>query len=176
MVAALLLMCPIETGFEQQLCYVRPSLLKICLDNELLDHREKQSFLAKDKDFRQDLLCLRIRYQELNGSPAGHDAMRLPEYELINDMLHFNRAYRKYLIGLLEFHEVDDDSIREAIKETDLCYKIWDSAGDARSKYYYVTMQRKAMKNLKKLIGDDAWNDGVLPPHVPVWRFGRLYP
>lgn len=167
-------MCPFETGFEQEMHCVRPSLLKICLNVEIMDPREKQYLFCKDEDFGKDLLYIRKRYEELAGAPPLHDGMRLPERQLINDMLSFNRTYRTYLVDLLEFYEVDDDDIREAIKETDLCYKIWDEARDARCEYYYITIKRRALKNVRELIGDDAWNAGVLPPHVPVWRFGRL--
>ena len=33
---------------------------------------------------------------------------------------------------------------------------------------------QEALKKLKDAIGDQAYYSGCLPPHVPVWRFGRI--
>ncbi len=61
--------------------------------------------------------------------------------------------------------------LRATIQETDRLYQVWDKVRDARCDYYYVTVRRTALKDLRALIGDQAYYAGDLPPCVPLWRF-----
>ena len=55
--------------------------------------------------------------------------------------------------------------------ETDRLFRAWDAVRDARCEFYYTTVRRHALKNLREMIGDDAFAAGELPPYVPEWRF-----
>jgi hypothetical protein len=60
------------------------------------------------------------------------------------------------------------------MQEADRLYQVWDTVRDARCDYYYVTVRRQALKRLRDMLGSDAYYSGVLPPHVPLWRFQRV--
>jgi hypothetical protein len=55
-----------------------------------------------------------------------------------------------------------------------ISHQLWDAVRDARSECYYVTARRQALQSLRTTLGPDAYYRGALPPHVPVWRFGRM--
>ena len=89
-------------------------------------------------------------------------------------MLSFNRAYRQHLDSRQTLELTNWWELREALQEADRLYQVWDTVRDARCDYYYVTVRRQALKKLRETVGEDAYCSGCLPPHVPVWRFGRI--
>src|SRR5439155_11277213 len=108
--------------------------------------------------FSADLNMLRRRYKELADAPRLADSYRFPERAAVNELVRFNRAYRKNLD-------------QRHLLETDRLYQVWDAVRDARCEFYYVTVRRHALKKLKDQIGDEAWDTATLPPGVPTWRF-----
>ena len=65
--------------------------------------------------------------------------------------------------------------LRVALQETDRLYQVWDKVRDARCPYYYVTVRRQALKQLRELVGEDSYYSGNLPPCVPLWHFREAY-
>jgi hypothetical protein len=153
---------------------VRPALRDLALDWEILDPREVRYVLTRGEDFPSDLKLLRRRYADLCGAPPLYDCMRFPDRSLVNDMLAFNRAYRQHLDNRQAMELSNAWELHEMLLEADRLYQIWDLVRDTRCDYYYVTVRRQALKKLKELVGDQAYNSGSLPPHVPVWRFARI--
>jgi hypothetical protein len=153
---------------------VRPVVQAVAVDWELLDQRETRYVMNRAEDFAGDLKLLRRRYGELYNAPASYECMRFPDRGLINDLLKFNRDYRQYLeirqatepLYWWEFHTV--------MMECDRIYEVWDLVRESNCDYYYVTVRRQALKKLRERIGDGSFYSGVLPPHVPVWRFARV--
>ena len=157
-------------------CYatLRPTLQELAVHWEILDPREMRYVLTRPEDFGSDLKLLRRRHHELADAPPLHDGMRFPDRALISDLLSFNRAYRQHLDTRQAMEVASWWELREALQEADRLYQIWDTVRDARCDYYYVTVRRQALKKLKETVGDQAYYSGVLPPHVPVWRFARI--
>jgi hypothetical protein len=150
---------------------LRESVHKIAIDMEILDNRETSYIFAKRSDFDADLNLLRRRYQDFKDAPRLEESNRLPERKIVNDLVQFNRAYRKCLA---EKHELEQDrgEIYETVMiETDRLYKVWDAVRDARCEFYYVTVRRQALIRLKDMLGDDDYAKTNLPPNVPTWRF-----
>jgi hypothetical protein len=141
---------------------------------EILDSRETRYVLSRVEDFEADLNLLRRRYAELVDAPKLADAARFPDRRTVNDLIRFNRAYRKHLETRQVWEADRADAIRTAVLETDRLYRVWDAVRDARCEFYYVTVRRQAMKRLKEMIGDDAYASGELPPYVPEWRFREV--
>lgn len=144
---------------------------------EIFDARETRFVFVRPEDFVADVKLLRRRWVELRDAPPLHDCARFPDRAQIDDRLTFNRQYRQHLTNLMELRPRDAADVwtlREAIVETDQLYTIWDIARDARSDFYYLTVRRQALKNLRETIGFEAFCNGCLPPHVPLWRFTRL--
>jgi hypothetical protein len=149
-------------------------LQTLALRWEILDPRETRYLLARPEDFAADLKLLRRRYRELEGVPAIHDCVRFPDRDTVNECLAFNRAYRQHIgvrqpVELARWWEY-----RAVIQETEQLYQVWDTVRDARCEYYYVTVRRQALKKLREMIGEEAYYQGRLPPHVPLWRFQEI--
>ena len=150
---------------------VQAALHQTAVEWEILDSRETRYVMSRVEDFEADLNLLRRRYAELADAPKLSDAARFPDRRAVNDLIRFNRAYRKHLETRQVWEADRADAIRAAVLETDRLYRVWDAVRDARCEFYYVTVRRQALKKLKEMIGDDAYSLGELPPYVPEWRF-----
>jgi hypothetical protein len=150
------------------------ALKAVAIDWEILDPRENRYVLAQPEEFPADLKLLQGRYRELVNAPRLEECARLPERKLVIELMAFNRAYRNDVAIRLTLDTVHEEELRAALTETDQLYRIWDAVRDARCDYYYITVRRQALQQLRDLVGAPAYYSGVLPPHVPVWRFPVL--
>jgi len=150
---------------------VQESLQKLAVEWEILDPRETRYVLARPEDFENDLNLLRRRYQNLKSAPKLNDCTRFPDRGTVNELLAFNRTYRRHLDARQPLEQDRCDGLRAALQETDWLYQVWDAVRDARCEYYYVTVRRQALKRLQTMLGQDAYAAGQLPPFVPLWRF-----
>jgi len=150
---------------------VQEALQTLAVEWEILDPREVRYVLARQEDYDNDLNLLRRRYQELKDAPRLSDCTRFPDRGTVNDLLAFNRSYRRHLDGRQCVEHDRCFQLRTALKETDWLYQVWDSVRDARCEYYYITVRRQALKRLRCMIGQEGYMNGDLPPYVPLWRF-----
>jgi len=141
---------------------------------EIMDPRETRYVLSRPEDFEADLNLLRRRYVDLADAPPLADGSRFPDRRTVNDLIRFNRAYRKYLETRQVWESDRADALRVAVLETDRLYRVWDAVRDARCEFYYVTVRRQALKKLKEMLGDEGYALGELPPYVPEWRFTEV--
>jgi hypothetical protein len=153
---------------------VQAALHQTAVDWEILDPRETRYVLAKLEDFQEDLDFLRKRKAELAEAPNLIDCYRLPDRQVINDAIRFNRSFGKQLELKLLWEADRAGLIREVINENERLYRIWDAMRDAKSELHYVTTRRVALLRLRDQLGPDTYQKGDLPPHVPDWRFARL--
>jgi hypothetical protein len=164
-----------ESGIHPALFeYLRQPLQEIAIQCEILDSRETRYVLAKPEDFLVDLNLLRRRYHDLSGAPPASDGYRFPDRGTINELLTFNRAYRRQIDNRQPLELVNWWELRLALQETDRLYQIWDTVRDARCECYYITVRRQALKRLLELVGEEAYDSGNLPPCVPLWRFQQI--
>jgi hypothetical protein len=150
---------------------VQEALQSLAVEWEILDPREVRYVLARPEDFENDLNLLRRRYQELSDAPKLNDSQRFPDRGTVNELLAFNRAYRRFLDARQALEQDRSNCLRAALKETDWLYQVWDSVRDARCEYYYITVRRQALKRLRQMVGPEAYDAAELPPYVPLWRF-----
>jgi hypothetical protein len=178
LLAIVLLTAPPDAVRSAQLAdlhaVVGPTLQGLAVRWEILDPREVRYVLARPEDFASDLQLLQRRYQDLADAPLLQDCERFPDRATINDLLAFNRAFRRHIdvrqpVELARWWE-----LRTVLQETEQLYQIWDTVRDARCEYYYVTVRRQALKRLRDLLGNDAYYTGQLPPYVPVWHFQQI--
>lgn len=146
-----------------------PTMQSVAVALEIMDDSERSYMLAHPDYFVANLQAMRDRWVELADAPPAFDAGRFPDCELCSEMCSFNWQYRDQLRDSWDLWR--EDWILEAIAETEAAYKVWDLARDASCGRYYVTVRRRALKELRELIGADAYYAGCLPPHVPAWRF-----
>ena len=154
--------------------YLQTTLQTLAVQWEILDPREARYFLARSEDFANDLNTLRRRHADLADAPPVFDCNRFPDRDVVSDMLAFNREFQKYVETRLATDSVGLPELREALNEAEQLYRIWDQVRDSRCDYYYVTVRRQALKQLREMVGIDAFYRGTLPPHVPVWRFPEI--
>jgi hypothetical protein len=139
----------------------------------VLDAREAALFFRKPRDFSADVQLLRKRRQDLADAPPASDALRFPSRETACDLLTFNRAYHRALKQRREAVGGQQGDLDDAIQEAEHLYRVWDLVRDARSDCYYVSARRQALLALRQALGAEDYYQGLLPPHVPVWRFAR---
>jgi hypothetical protein len=178
LLAAALLVAPPESPLPsipaEDFPAFRIAVHRLAVEWEILDVREMKNFLPRPQDLESDLNLLRRRYQDLKDAPHISDSRRFPERAIINEMLVFNRGFRKHLDDR-QLLETDRAAFyRAAVSETDRLYQIWDAVRDSRCELFYITSRRQALKRLRSLIGQEAYYAGELPPHVPVWRFQEI--
>jgi hypothetical protein len=173
--AAALLAAPVgtpeQTPPEDRWTVVRDAIHKTAIEWELMDPREERYLLATREDFEADLNLLRKRYVELLDAPKLSECQRLPDRRVVNELLKFNRAYRKHLEERQVWEPDRSDRLFAAMQETDRLYRQWDAIRDAQCDFYYVSVRRAALKKLRDAIGADEFNTGHMPPYVPDWRF-----
>lgn len=167
---------PEPTPCEDRWPAVRDAIHKTAVDWEIMDPRETRYLMACRDDFDADLNLLRKRYIELKDAPRLSDCKLLPDRKTVNDLITFNRAFRKHLEEKLVWEQDRADVYNEAIRETDVCYRQWDAMRDAQCDFYYVTVRRAALLKAKELWGKDAKGEynylrTEYPPYVPDWRF-----
>jgi hypothetical protein len=150
---------------------VRAALWKLAIDWELMDRRETSWVLTRIEDLQDDLDLLRRRYINFKGVPLVNDSQRFPERSTINEMLEFNRALRKHIDGRQHLDTDRGAAYREALRETDKLYQVWDAVRDARCEFYYVNVRRQALKKVRDMVGTESYYTGNLPPCIPTWRF-----
>jgi hypothetical protein len=153
---------------------VRQAVVGLALDWEILDSREAPGMLTSPESAGRDLEMLRRRYRDLRDAPSAADAYRFPGRAMINEYLAFNRAYKTFVESREPMEVGDRTDIRGAAQEADELYDIWNTLKEARTEYYYITVRRAALKRLRDLLGEDAYQGAILPPHVPIWRFQEV--
>lgn len=150
---------------------MQAALQQTAIEWEILDEREVRYIFAKPESFEKDLNLLRQRNQELADAPHLWESERFPDRSVVNDLLTFNRSFRKQLENR-ELVETDRaEMFRSAGVETDRLYHIYDLIRDAKCDFYYVTVRRTALKKLREALGMKDFYQGSLPPIVPTWYF-----
>lgn len=158
---------------EERWPAMRGAIQKVAIDLEILDKRESAYLFAKRAEYSEDLNILRRRYVEYADAPKLGDSERLPDRTVVNDLIQFNRSYRKHLTEKQTLERDRCERYDIALSETDRLYKIWDAVRDARCDFYYVTVRRAALRKLKTAIGEEAFLQAQLPPNVPTWRYNE---
>ena len=178
MLAVMLLMIPSGVPAvcppPDQFPALRDAVQRVAVEWEILDERETRYVLTRPEDFCTDLNMLRRRRHELQDAPKAADGLRFPDRVAVNELVRFNRAYRRNIDERRQLEFDRADSFRNALAETDRLYQVWDAVRDARCDFYYVTVRRQALKKLRDLIGTEDYDQAALPPNVPVWRFHEL--
>lgn len=144
---------------------LRPNILALAMDVEILDLREKGFVLGMDQV--GDLAMLQGRYGEFLNAPMLYEADCFPDRKVINAALEMNRTARNKLAQRLGIDLVHSEEIRGVMQELDMRYQIWDAVRDSRCEYYYVTVRRQSLGLLRDLVGHEGFYSGRLPSSVP---------
>lgn len=151
--------------------YARHELRLIAVATENIDAREVPQMFRVPAEMTTDLRLIKKRIHDLNDAPFLVDALRFNiDRDICGECLAFNRAYRIHLQRMIELYP-QDERWQIAQREADQLYRIWDWLRDAKCEFYYCHVRRAALRDLRNAIGDVAFNAGVMPMHVPSWRF-----
>jgi len=107
------------------------------------------------------------------GRAVVNDCMRFPPRETVNEILSFNRAYRRHL-GVRQPVELAVlVGLPRGLRETDHLFRFgYRSGRSVRLLLRYSSAP--GLKKLRETVGEEAYYSGQLPPYVPLWRFQSL--
>ena len=142
------------------------ALKQVALDLELTGPR-----CPWINDFESEVRWVRKNWREASDCPPLSDGDRLPPASLIRQLLNTNCAYRQFLEARREVRRLDWDELTELLSETNRLREVWQCAADATSADHIWVCRRRALKRLRDLVGEEAYDAGSLPPCVPLWRF-----
>ena len=148
-----------------------PTLQDVAVSIEVLDKRELRYWLAKYEELPLDLRNIRKRCRELGDAPPLAEHWHFPTRELLIEQKGFNRECHAYLEGQREMDFLRPGWYVERLAELDRLLLIYDKATDVKTEYYYTTVRRGALKDLRELLGWKRYSEGTLPPCVPVNLF-----
>lgn len=120
------------------------------------------------------LLCLLTCAQtDMESLPSLDDLLRLPPADVVADLLAFNDGYRQHAMA----HAVlawDQTNAWEAVQETTWLRGCWELLERAHDISWPECARQRALAELRDRIGPAAYYGGLMPPHVPVWRFRQI--
>src|SRR5690606_5608267 len=106
---------------------LQTALHQVAVEWEIMDPREVNFVFARQENFVSDLNLLRQRYQDLADAPRAWDAQRFPDRGSVNELVTFNRNFRKHL-ETQQLIEPDRAAVfRQAARETDRLYEIYNA-------------------------------------------------
>lgn len=172
---ALILMVLMQEDPEPRLLIMfAPEIKTILINAELLDQRELRYILTKLDEVTSDWRMIQRRANSLKNAPYLVDHLRFTmDRSTVNELLLFNRAYRQHLDNCLPLYSRSIE-IRMAHEENEILYQVWNCVRDAKCEYYYTHIRRQALARLQTMIGEENFNKGWMPPHVPIWRFTAI--
>ena len=174
MLAASIIDSPTNTplpAFGDDWKRMRGAIFEIALEREIIDQRECRYFMTELETFEADVNLLRTRNLELANAPKLSEVNRMIGRDFASDAISFNREFKQYLENRLIWESDKGDIIREAIKQCDKYYRIYDALRDARCEFYYVTVRRQALDKYRSMIGNEDFMSGKPPKYVPEWAF-----
>ncbi len=150
---------------------IRDAISTMAQKWEIMDPKEDKYLLTNPEYYQSEIDILRQRYVQFKDAPMVRDAQRLPTIDKINELIKFNRNFKKSLDERLLFELDRENLILEAIRETDVYHLLWIEIRHAQSEFLYVTGRRESLLKVKEFLGEERYISGELPPYVPHWRF-----
>lgn len=148
------------------------ALKAVCIQNELMDRSDQPFFFEPEFSLADDLTAMRERYLSLKDAPHSQTLLFFPCEEVVDSALTANIDYQVWVKRQLHICNSDDDSLTQAMEEAKELYQVW---AELRSIQYSrncgVFTQRTQLQAFCKTLGYDKFYAGVLPPHLPIWRF-----
>lgn len=103
--------------------------------------------------------------------PLAYAERTFPGHRQCQRLLCFNADYRGRLETKRTTFPVHYWAITADLAEAQRRHDIWDALEDAQSPYLDRGRRLERLAEFRRLIGDDAWQAGVVPLHVPLEAF-----
>jgi hypothetical protein len=147
------------------------SLKGIALKTELVGPHER--WIA---DFRSELAYVRRHGRELASAPPISDALWLPPSAVAQECRRFNLGYQRCLELRRQVFLHHQEEWTEALQEAQYLGEVWRRVETATCLTNSWVCRRRALQELRQILGSEAYYSGLLPPCVPVWRFQMAEP
>jgi hypothetical protein len=133
------------------------ALLLLLVRHELIDPREARY---------ADTATIAARVKSLHDTPHvwEHQTFAIPR-SAANDAVALNRSMREHWRSVAEIH--GDHVAAPRLASLDWRYDAWDLLRDAKCDYYYTHVRREALAKLRRLLGTEAFERGVMPQPIP---------
>lgn len=128
-----------------------------------------QNIFVKPDEFLIDINIVRARLQECRDCPRIEMLCRFDRGEIFRG-LSVNRVYQEQLRRRMEFEHDRRDVLHEALIETRQIYAVYDRLDDA-FRAPTTVYARQALRDVRRMIGQEAFERGELPFCLPRWQF-----
>ncbi len=181
-IALSLLLAPLpDNVHDYNLPTIRKTIAKLAIKVEIMDEREEDMLLNENGmqhgfviDFKQTLLDLRERLENLKDAPGLEDHKMFGSYDDLKAGYTVNRSFNNYLQNnkmiIIDYNKVIYD---DAIAENDYIGSVYNTAMMAANPVYYTWTRRLELKKLHDMIGAKYFYSGTLPPCIPTWRLPK---
>lgn len=167
---ACLILSPTEPDVSsQQNPEIWEALKEISVGLELVGPHENWA-----SDFRSELRYVRHYWRTLNDAPTLGDCCVLPPAWLVQDLCRLNEQYQCHLQMQQVMYPHRADDFNEVLREAKKLHAVWDSVRRATGPNQAWAYRRRMLRQLKEMVGEEAYYAGRLPPSVPLWRFQSL--
>lgn len=166
-----------DQEIKQDFSHLVPVILQIAIEKELVGPVETKLYFSEHESPIGDMEYLRKYYREFKDTPYLGDVKYFPTLSTLLDGRNFNEEYRKSIARFQSIETYQSEKFNwctSVLIESEFLYQIWDNAFTAANENYYYVTRRMALKNLKKVLGNDLYYSGQLPPVVPEWRFWEI--
>lgn len=119
------------------------------------------------------LLALAVQPPPTDDEPAEQVMARFPPVSAVKAALDFSCIHRMSLQERIAFGGYEGDVLYDWLRQAQWCYRCWDALDDVQiaANCSNAAWGREKAAVLRKLLGDEAYYAGQMPPCVPVWRF-----
>jgi len=136
------------------------------LDNEI---GLSQLLFARQEDFIIDINIVRGRLQECRDCPRVDYLKRFDRGEIFRGLT-VNRAYQNHLRKRIGFEHDRREILQAALIEVQQIYAVYDRLDDA-FRAPSTVYARQALRDVRRMIGSEAFERGQLPFCLPRWQF-----
>jgi hypothetical protein len=123
--------------------------------------------------FESEVLWARSRAREFLSYPKMIHCQGFPDWKTCARYVDCNSAYQRHIRMLLEVRRRADLVL--FLAEAAKLARIWTLVLVITQEQLQLWERRRALNELRELIGREAFYAKQLPPPVPVWRFEERY-
>lgn len=124
--------------------------------------------------FASDYRWRREVYRDVRDCPSLCWSQVFPPHHLLLECWDFNLRCQTYFSRGASYYRGQPEVWLKAAAECERLRGYYRLAADARDPTGEVSWRRKKLRELRELLGDQAFRLGELPPCVPLWAFKEL--
>ncbi len=109
-----------------------------------------------------------------DADPPLADLERFPGPEIARHEIAMNAAFEDHLRGQLAVALHRTNELGALLRLTERLYRCWDALRDAHCPDYPANYRRECLARLRCLLGEAAYQGGLMPPGAPYWLFPEI--